>query len=88
MTMLAVLGIIVLLSLYTIEKRRAKRTTNVDGFVIKDGHPIPRKGVRDQVLVPGGGIGHFRRESSAVSGVVHVRPGDRGRASRAWLLGP
>jgi hypothetical protein len=47
MTMLAVFGIIVLLSLYTIEKRRAKRTTNVDGFVIKDGHPIPRKRVRD-----------------------------------------
>jgi hypothetical protein len=45
--MLAVFGIIVLLSLYTIEKRRVKRTTNVDGFVIKDGHPIPRKGMRD-----------------------------------------
>jgi hypothetical protein len=46
-TVLAAFGIIVLLSLYTIEKRRVKRTTNVDGFVIKDGHPIPRKGVRD-----------------------------------------
>jgi hypothetical protein len=46
-TMLAFFGIFVLLSLDTIEKRRAKRTTNVDGFVIKDGHPIPRKGVRD-----------------------------------------
>jgi hypothetical protein len=47
MSVLAVLGIIVLLSLYTIEKRRAKRTTNVDGFVIHDGHPIPREGVGD-----------------------------------------
>ena len=47
MTILAVFGIIVLMSLYAIERRRAKRTTNVDGFVIKDGHPIPREGVRD-----------------------------------------
>jgi hypothetical protein len=47
MAMLAVLGIIVLLLLDTIEKRRAKRTTNVDGFVIKAGHPIPSKGVGD-----------------------------------------
>jgi hypothetical protein len=47
MAVLGVLGIIVLLLLYTIEKRRAKRTTNVDGFVIKAGHPIPREGVRD-----------------------------------------
>jgi hypothetical protein len=46
-TVLAAFGIIVLLSLYTIEKRRVKRTTNVDGFVIKDGHPIPRKDVGD-----------------------------------------
>jgi hypothetical protein len=45
MTMLAVLGIILLLLLNTIEKRRDKRTTNVDGFVIEAGHPIPRKGV-------------------------------------------
>jgi hypothetical protein len=47
MAILGVLGIIVFLSLCTIEKRRAKRTTSVDGFVIKDGHPIPRRGVRD-----------------------------------------
>jgi len=47
MAMLAVLGIIVLLLLDTIEKRRAKRTTNVDGFVIKAGHPIPSKSVGD-----------------------------------------
>ena len=45
--MLAVFGIIILLSLYAIEKRRVKRTTNVDGFVIKDGHPIPLKSLRD-----------------------------------------
>jgi hypothetical protein len=47
MTVLAAFGFIVLLSLYAIEKRRVKRTTNVDGFLIKDGHPIPRKGVSD-----------------------------------------
>jgi hypothetical protein len=46
-TIFAAIGIILLLSLYAIEKRRVKRTTNVDGFLIKDGHPIPRKGVRD-----------------------------------------
>jgi hypothetical protein len=33
MTMLAVLGIIVLLSLYTIEERRAKRTNNQRGWL-------------------------------------------------------
>jgi hypothetical protein len=47
MTIFAVLGIVLLLALYSIEKRRAKRTTNVDGFVIKDGHPIPRMDLRD-----------------------------------------
>jgi hypothetical protein len=47
MAMLAVLGIIVFLLLHTIEKRRAKRTVNFDGFVIKAGHPVPRKRVRD-----------------------------------------
>ena len=51
-TMLAVFGVILLLALYTIEKRRTKRTTNVDGFVIEDGHPIARKGVRDHDQAP------------------------------------
>ena len=47
MTILAVLGIMILLLLDAVERRRAKRTTNVDGYVIKAGHPIPRDGLRD-----------------------------------------
>jgi hypothetical protein len=47
MTILAILGIMILLLLDAVERRRAKRTTNVDGYVIRAGHPIPRDGLRD-----------------------------------------
>jgi len=47
MTILAVVGIVLLLLLDAVERRRAKRTTNVDGYVIKAGHPIPRDDLRD-----------------------------------------
>ena len=54
MTILAVLGIMILLLLDAVERRRARRTTNVDGYVIKAGHPIPRNDLRahDQARFP------------------------------------
>ena len=54
MTILAVLGIMILLLLDAVERRRAKRTTNVDGYVLKAGHPVPRDGLRghDQTRFP------------------------------------